>query len=104
MGTKMVFSPGYPDHFQTAMYITAQGQLCLYGALNCTYLMNHWFCPIRLIHLISSKSLYFEEKKTRLRKAEAPRKNPVLSLFTSVKLFHIHGRIETLLLIVQRQG
>ena len=50
-------------NFQLLCPLPEQGQLCYYVALNCTYVMKHWFCAIRLIHVISWKSLCFEKIK-----------------------------------------
>ena len=60
-GQKWGLSPGYSDYFPTATAITTQSQLSLCRALNCTFFMHHSFCPIRLIHLIRRKFLYFEK-------------------------------------------
>ena len=46
----------------TAVIITPQSQLSLHRDLNYTYSMHYWLCPVRLIHLIRLKSLFFEKK------------------------------------------
>ena len=58
---KVRFEPRITDYFLTVIIITLHSQLCLCRALNSTYFMHYWFCPIRLIPLIRRKSRYFEK-------------------------------------------